>query len=266
MQTLVLSEYESRRHQTDDVIRAFNRDTHQLAALLLGAMGSAILVLGILTREREPNAADLPGKELLTSRDPLPNANPPMLSQAGTLNGESSVHETASELTSTKGPAVADTRLQENSFPQMEIPALTQTPVFGRMTQVNNPGVQDKDSRCSPRVSQGAPRIFKKKLGRISYTSSGRLRFVGLGSRLVALWHQDVARAEPNWPPFLNRSKEYQKGLLSGNRKSSPSFRASAITCATRGQRTRVRTHRRTPISPGSHSFRFLFANAANFF
>jgi len=206
-------------------------------------------VLGILTREREPNAADLPGKELLTSRDLLPNANPLMLSQAGTLNGENSVREAAWELTRTKGPAVADSRL--NSFPQMEIPALTQTPVFGRMTQVNNPGVRDKDSRCSPRVSQGAPRISQKRLGRISYTSSVRLRFVGLGSRLAGLWHQDVARAEPNWAPFLNRSNEYQKGVLSGIRKSSPSFRASAITL----RRSRS-THPRPNPPPHANKFR----------
>ena len=251
MQTLVLSEYESRRHQSDDVIRAFNRDTLRLAALLLGAVGFAILVLGILTREREPNAADLPGKELLTSRDLLPNANPLMLSQAGTLNGENSVREAAWELTRTKGPAVADSRL--NSFPQMEIPALTQTPVFGRMTQVNNPGVRDKDSRCSPRVSQGAPRISQKRLGRISYTSSVRLRFVGLGSRLAGLWHQDVARAEKprNWTPFLNRSKEYRKSVLSGIRKSSPGSRALAITL----RRSRP-THPRPNASPHANEFR----------
>jgi hypothetical protein len=222
MQTLVLSEYEPRRHQTDDVLRAFNRDTHQLAALLLGAMGFAILMMGIFTREREPNAADLPGTELLTSRDLLPNANPPMLSQVGTLNSGSSVREAASELTSKKGPVFADTPLQENSFPQMEVPALTQTPVFGRTSQIDNPGVQDKASRCSARVSQGAPRIFKKKLGRLRYTSSVRLRFVGLGSRLVALWHQDVARAAKprNWTPFLNRSNEYRKSVLSALRKA----------------------------------------------
>jgi hypothetical protein len=151
MRTLVLpgqrggvAALQSRRHsaalrKTGDVIREFNRDTRRLAAQVLGAVGFAILVLGVQTRERDPEAIDLRGNESLTSRDLLANVTPPVPSKVDGLKEKSATDGVTSKLTTREGHAFTEISPDETSstwvetleFAQIRVPALNQ-PAGGR--------------------------------------------------------------------------------------------------------------------------------------
>jgi hypothetical protein len=154
----------------DDVIRKFNRDTMWLAAGLLGTLIFAALVLAL--QEPDRKAANQLKEELQASGDALVNANPSILSKAVGLNPESPP--------------------QENRPPAMEAPESTKTTVPAPAPDINQ---SNADSWSSVHRKDFAS-VIRSKIHNIRQRSSLRFRYAGVKMRLLALWHQSLARSQ----------------------------------------------------------------------
>ena len=191
---------------TNDVIRLFDRDTKWLATQVLGAMVFAALVFAVVVQEPHPKAADLPEGAVQTRGDLLVNTT--SLSKVVGLNGKST-----DEITSGPGTSVDQgfTVLspQENPFPRTETAASTQTPVDAPILEKDHPDVQANASSWFPAHRQDPGREIRPKIHVLRSRSSPRLKFVDVKTRLIALWHQSLARSEKSrtWTAFSNSNK-----------------------------------------------------------
>src|SRR5215471_19275650 len=74
---------------TEEVIRKFNRDTQLLTIEVVVALALAMLVLGVVVRERRSNATDLAEQESQTSRDLFVSATFHASAKDGSFDGDS---------------------------------------------------------------------------------------------------------------------------------------------------------------------------------
>jgi hypothetical protein len=166
----------------------------------------AALVFALLVQERHPKAADLTEGPRQTRGDLLLNAT--SLSKVVDLNEKSTGKTTSGQATGVDhGFTVISP--QENPSPRMETAASTQTPVDALIPDINHPDVQANESSWSPAHSQDPARAILPKLPNGRYRSSVRPRFVDVKMRLIALWHQSLARSEKSrtWTAFSNSNK-----------------------------------------------------------
>ena len=174
----LLPALETRKHSvalpdTNEVIRRFNRDTEWLATLVVGAVVFAALMLAVLVQDRHPRAVDLTKEAVQAVGDLLPNAN-----SAPTKNPSS----------------------------QMEAAAPTLTPVLAFSPEINRHDVQANAGSWTAAHRQDSERVMELKVPRARFRSSVRLRFVDVKMRLIALWHQSLARSE-KWRTWTGFSK-----------------------------------------------------------
>jgi hypothetical protein len=177
------------------VIRRFNRDTQRLAAQVLVAGAFAILVFTFLIRADE---------------DALLNANPPTLSKVDDLNRKGFTGETTSEQATSNDHALAIiSPPHETLSPRMGTPDSTQTPVPTLPSEIDRPNAQANASPGSSIDRQDSVRVIRPKIHNARYRSSVRVRFVDVKMRLIALWHQSLARSEASrtWTASSNSNK-----------------------------------------------------------
>jgi hypothetical protein len=177
---------------TSDVIRRFNRDSKRLATGILGAVVFVVLVLAVLIRARQPKGADLTGETSETSGDLLLSANPATLSKVVDLNGKNSTGEITSGQATSVDQGFTVISPQENASPQMETPAST----HALTSEINHPDVQANTSAWPLVHQQDSARVIRSKIHNIRHRSSVWSRFVDVKMRLIALWHQSLARSE----------------------------------------------------------------------
>ena len=188
---------------TKDVIRLFDRDTRWLATRVLGAMVFAALVFAVLVQEPHPNAAGLTEEARQTGGNLLLNSNPAALSEVVGSNEKST-----DEITSGQGTSVdhgfTAVSPQENPFPRMETAASTQTSVDAPTPDKDHPDVQANASSWSPAHRQDPGHEIRPKIHVLRSRSSARLKFADVKTRLIALWHQSLARSEKSrtWTGF----------------------------------------------------------------
>jgi hypothetical protein len=192
---------------TKDVIRRFNRDTERLARGILGAVVSAALVVAPLIQEGHPKAVDQGEEERQTSDNILLNSNPDTLSNVSDLSAESS----ADEITS-RPPISVDhgfASLHETPSPRMQTAASTQTPVLALTPEINQPDLESNAISRSPASRPNSARVTRPKNHKVRGGPPGRLRFVNVKMRLIALWDQSLARAQRprSWAVFSNSNK-----------------------------------------------------------
>ena len=85
---------------------------------------------------------------------------------------------------------------QENSSPQMGTPNPSQIPVPALASEINQPDAQATASpESSPRGHDSA-RVTSPKILNIRHRSVVPSRFVDVKARLIALWHQSLARSQ----------------------------------------------------------------------
>jgi hypothetical protein len=200
---------------TNDVIKRFNRDTGLLATGVLGAVIFAALLLAVLVQERHPKADDLTEEARQAERDLLPNANPATRFTVVSLNGKSSTGKITSEQASSVGHAFAEISPKEIPSSQMEPAASTPTPVLAFTPEINRHDVQANTSSWSPGHWQDSARVIRPKIRNVRDRSSVGLRSVDVKMRLIALWHQSLARNEKSrsWTAFSNLKKEDRKKI-----------------------------------------------------
>jgi hypothetical protein len=144
----------------------------------------AALVLAV--QERHPMAANLGEEARQTSGELLQNASRAALSEVVGSSGKSTDEITSGQATSS-----------EDGF----------TP------EINHPEVQANVSTWSPAQRQDSARVIRPKIPNVRHRSSMQSRFVDVKMRLLALWHQSLARSEKSrtWTLFSNSNKERRK-------------------------------------------------------
>jgi len=174
---------------TEEVIRRFNRDTQLLAAEVAVALALVMLVLGVVVRERRPEATSLAEQESQTSRDLLVSITSHASAKERSSGGNSFMREITTAPTVSEGPVSADI------LPWRESASI---------------GSGNSESARTT-VSAVAPKV--------KHRSFGRLRFVDVKARLIALWHQSLARSqEPRtWTGALDSAKRERKRIVYSN-------------------------------------------------
>ena len=221
--------------ETKDVIRRFNRDTGWLAALVVGAVFSAALILGVLVQDRHPKTADFTAEAVQGRGDLSLNTNSATLLKDVGLEGKKSNDEIAPEQVSRADHASAEILTEanhvsqteaaastppavlaftpENSFSQTPSAASTPTPVLGFAPKLNQTKAQPDASSWSPVARQDSAREKRMKMGSLRYRPSISRRSVNVKARLIALWHQSLARSERarTWTAYSNLKRGVRK-------------------------------------------------------
>ena len=168
-------------------MRAFNRNTIWVSTGLLGTVIFAALVLAV--QERHPMAPNVGEEARQTSGELLLNASPAALSEVVGSSGKSTDEITSGQATSS-----------DDGF----------TP------EINHPEVQANVSSSSPAQRQDSARVIRPKIPNVRHRSSMQSRFVDVKMRLLALWHQSLARSEKSrtWTLFSNSNKERRESQL----------------------------------------------------
>ena len=174
---------------TEEVIRRFNRDTQLLAAEVVVALALVMLVLGVVVRERRPEATGVAEQESQTSRDLLVSTTSHASAKEKSFGGGSFIDEITTAPTVSERPVTADI------LPWRESPSI---------------GSGNSESARTT-VSPAAPKV-KHRL-------SARLRFGDVKARLIALWHQSLARSqEPQTSTgALDSAKRQRKRIVYSN-------------------------------------------------
>ncbi len=198
---------------TNDVIRRFNRDTKWLATLVVGAVVSAALLFAVLVPDRHPKSVDLTEKAVQTGGDLLLNANSATLFKDVGLKGKKSTGEITSGQASSVDHAFTEISPKENPSSQMEAAASIPTPVLAFTPEIKHIDAQANASSWSPAHWQDSVRVIRLKIRNLRYRSSVVLRSVDVKMRLIALWHQSLARSENsrNWTAFSNLNRGVRK-------------------------------------------------------
>jgi hypothetical protein len=196
---------------TSDMIRRFNRDTWRLATGVLGAVVFAALVLAV--QEHHPKADDFAVESRQAEGDLLLNPNPATRFTAVGLNGKSSTGKMISGPATSAGHAFTEISPEENPSSQMESAVSTPTPVLAFTPEINRHEVHANAGSWTPEHRQDSGRVIELKVPRARSRSSVRPRFVNVQMRLIALWHQSLARSERSrrWTQFLNSNKGDRK-------------------------------------------------------
>jgi len=194
-------EHSAASSRTNDIIRRFNRDADWLAALVLGAVVSAALVLAVLVQDRRPKAVDLTEKAVQAGGDLLLNANSAM--------GKESTGEITSGQASSADHPLTEISPKENPSSPIQAAASVPTPVFAITSELNHINAQTDRSASSPIIWQDSARVIRPKIHIVRYRYSVVLRTVDVKTRLIALWHQSLARSEKShtWTAFSNSNK-----------------------------------------------------------
>jgi hypothetical protein len=173
---------------TNDVIRGFDRDTVQLATLVLSAVVCIALLFTVLVQERHPKVAELTD-EAGQGRGHL------------IFNADGRVQIRSGQSTSVD-PAFTVISPQDTPSSPMEAAASASTPA------VANASARFWAHR------QDSTRMIRPKKPGVRYRSSAGITSAEAKMRLIALWHQSLVRSKESrsWAAFSNlKSREKQK-------------------------------------------------------
>lgn len=160
------------------------RSDCEMKWLAAGLLGFAIFVLALADQDGHESDANHLTKQKLTKDDASLHANPRTLSNAVTLNAESA------SIIMTAGQTASSAR--KNSFPQTESSESSQTPDSAQTSETNQ---FDTEANASPMSSLNRPRA-RPKIHNLRHRLPGRLKLIDVKARLIALWHQSLARSQ----------------------------------------------------------------------
>ena len=199
--------------RTNDVLRRFNRNTWWVATGVLGGAIFSAVVLAILLQEPHPKADYLTEQARQDEGDFLLNGDSATLFTGTRLNGKSSTGKMTSGEASSVDHAFAEISPHANPSPQMAAAESPPTAVFAFVPEINRHDVQANASTWTPGHRQYAERVIRPKVPRARFRSSKRSRIVDVKMRLIALWHQSLARNERSrsWTLFSSSRKGDRK-------------------------------------------------------
>jgi hypothetical protein len=149
------------------VIKKFNRNTTRVAAGLLGCVVFAALMVAL--QERHAKTYNLTQEASQATVAPFLNANAPAISETVGSNEKSTGEIALGQVTSVNR---------------------------GLPSEINHPDTQENATSWSAAHRQDRGGVIGLKVPRARSRSSGRLRFVDVKARLIALWHQSLAQTE----------------------------------------------------------------------
>jgi hypothetical protein len=210
LRNLVNSDLATALAETNDVIRRFNRDTRRLAALVVGAVVSAaLLMLAVLALDCHPKAVELTDETVPARVEPLLNANAASLTKAEGLKGKKTTGGVTSGQESSVDHPSTEFSPKENASSQELASPSTPTSVlaFAFIPEISHLSAL---ATGNPRVSA---RVIRPKIHNAGNRSSVGRRTVDVKMRLLALWHQSLARSEKSrtWTAYSNLSKGVKK-------------------------------------------------------
>jgi hypothetical protein len=198
---------------TNEVIRRFNRETVLLATLVVGAVVSAALMLGVLVQDRHGKGADSPEETVQVGGDRV------LIATSTTAVKDAGLKEKNSAGEITPGPASKDDRPVAQIAPQ-ETPSLrmasvasSPTPALAVTPEIDHNNAQSNASAGSPANWQGNAREMGTKVRNLRYRALVVHRYFGVRRRLLALWHQSLRRSEKSrsWTAFSNLKRGTSK-------------------------------------------------------
>jgi hypothetical protein len=206
-------EHSAASSRTNDVIRRFNRDADWLAALVLGAVVSAALMLAVLVQDRHPKAVDLTEKAVQAGGDLLLNANSGMVFKDVGLKGKKYTGEITSGQASSADHPLTEISPKENPSSPMEAAASVPTPVLAITSELNHINAQPNRSASSPVIWQDSAPVIRPKIHIVRNRSSVAFRYGDVKRRLIELWHQSLAKSEKSrsWTAFSNLNRGVRK-------------------------------------------------------
>jgi hypothetical protein len=165
-----------------NAIRRFNRHTAWLATGVLGSVIFAALMVAI---QEHPKAAGHANQDSQTS-----DATESTTGQATRVDLSSTVISP-----------------QRNPFAWMESPDSTKAPVLSLTPANNQP---DAQANANPRASvrrEASARVVRPKIRTIGHRSSVRFKLVDEKRRLIAAWHQSLARSQQPHPSTVSSTQ-----------------------------------------------------------
>jgi len=192
---------------TNDVMRRFNRETGRLTTLVLSAATSAAFMLAVLVQDRHPTALDFTEEVIQAGDELAQNANSGPLLTNVALQGKMSPDEITTGQARSVDHAFIETIPKEN--PSAEPIALTPASVLAPPPA----SVRISQAVKLPTTAKIPPRAKRQKLRSAKYLSSVALRSGSVKTRLLALWHQSLARSgkSRNWVGFSNLNDKFKK-------------------------------------------------------
>ncbi len=169
---------------THNVMRRFNRNTTWVATGLLGALICGAMMLAI--QEPHPSATDLAEEAIQNRGKLLPSSSPAAPSEIAGSSGKGNVEINPAQLTNVDHAPASET---------------------------GEPDAQVNASLMSPENRQESEREIAPKIHVLRKKSFRRPRLVDVKMRLLALWHQSLARRERSrtWTFFSNLNKPERK-------------------------------------------------------
>jgi hypothetical protein len=198
---------------TNDVLKRFNRETDWLAALVVGALVSAALILAVLVQDYHPNALDPIEEAVQAGGDLLLNANSGMVFKDVGLKGKKYTGEITSGQASSADHPLTEISPKENPSSSMEAAVSVPTPVLAITSELNHINAQTNRSALSSVIWQDSAPVIRPKIHIVRNRSSVAFRYGGVKRRLIELWHQSLAKSEKSrsWTAFSNLNRGERK-------------------------------------------------------
>ena len=180
----------------NEVIRGFNRDSERLAKLVLGAAVSAALLLAVVVQDHRPKSVGLTEESMQPGDDLSLNANSVALVKDVVFQGKKSTGEVTTGQVRSVDHAFNENSPMENPSSQVDAAASTATPILAFTPEINQINSQANARLWWPAHDKDTARVMAPKIRKVRYRSSAVLRPVDVKMRLIALWHQSLARSE----------------------------------------------------------------------
>jgi hypothetical protein len=187
---------------TNDVLRRFNRETKRLVAGVLSIVTFGALAFAFLVPERQLKMVDLTQATSLSKPGSLFKVAFPMLFGKQEMNAKSITNGDVSAREPRVNPGAAKSR-PESLEPMEPIAAQTANPVPVLNSQINQLYEQPYGSKWSPE-NKDSGRAIKMVFPRKRRKPSDNVKM-----RLLALWHQSLARhSSRGWTLFSAKGEE----------------------------------------------------------
>ena len=242
---------------TNEVLRRFDSQARWFAAGLVSL--ASIAALAVAVSERSDNAVNHVTEEKFSGDEGLLNSNPSALSDVRTVNKESASSEMSSGQTISTHRTDTVIFPGQNSSPQTESPVPSQTPVSVLNPETYQPEMQADSGPMSPVQPKDTARAIRLSVRNLRHRQHGRLR-LDVKARLIALWHESLARNQATRGPttfWSSRKGKSQKLVTLVNAKrTSRSISGGGLDGANQtsygGSFRRRRVSKRChPMSPG---------------
>jgi hypothetical protein len=189
------------------------RSDCEMKWLVGGLLCFAIFVVTLADQDGHENDANHLTKQKLTGDEVLLHANPGTLSNMISLNAESA----GIKMTSGQTASVDHTDTvfsARDSFPQTESSESSRTPGSAQTSETSQ---FDTEANASPMSSFNRQNCtadkhigptVRPKIHNLRHSLPGRLKLIDVKTRLIALWHQSLARSQrPPSSPMLRNLK-----------------------------------------------------------